>query len=93
MFVKIRRTKESLANAVMYFGSRDEDIRVTNYIGEVALQSCGIYALKFDEEVSGVSRADFLDELIPMQFEQKVPALDSFRLSDADEEEICEFLF
>lgn len=85
--VKIPRCdKESLAKAVMYYGSRNEDITVTNYIGEVALKSCGTIVRTFNDDVAGVSRDEFLKTLVPMQFHNTVPQkLDSFCLSDVED--------
>lgn len=91
--IAIHNDKDSLAKAVMYYGSKDEDIIVTNFIGEVALKSIGTVARMYAENVVGASTGEFLDVLCGMRMHNEVPRLDSFRLSLDEEEMLSGLLF
>jgi hypothetical protein len=80
----IKHDAESLAAAVMYYGSQGKDINVVNVFDEPVLSSLGFYLDRFYENVS-FTKQDFLEFLLPMQEELNIPeSEDSFVWKEED---------
>lgn len=80
----IMNDAESLAAAVMYYGSKGKDIKVVNIFDEPVLSSLGFYLDRFYENVS-FSRQDFIEFLLTMQQELDIPeSEDSFVWKEED---------
>lgn len=74
----IKHDAESLAAAVMYYGSMGKDIKVVNIFDEPVLSSLGFYLDRFYDVLS-FTMQDFLEFLLPMQEELIIPeSEDSF---------------